>query len=75
MIAKEKVTLTLPLDLMKTVRTLAAPRQQSQFIAEAAEWSNLEDEVWLNHITAYKTEDSPNDSANPPADPAPDPAR
>ncbi len=35
MIAKEKVTLTLPLDLMEAVRTLAAPRQQSQFIAEA----------------------------------------
>ena len=35
MIAKEKVTLTLPLDLMEAVRTLAAPRQQSQFIADA----------------------------------------
>lgn len=35
MIAKEKVTLTLPLDLMEAVRTFAAPRQQSQFIAEA----------------------------------------
>ncbi|MEZ4737136.1 MAG: hypothetical protein R3E79_59410 [Caldilineaceae bacterium] len=38
MITKEKVTLTLPLDLMKTVRTLVAPRQQSQFIAEAIEF-------------------------------------
>ncbi len=35
MITKEKVTLTLPLDLMEAVRTLAPPRQQSQFIAEA----------------------------------------
>ena len=38
MMAKEKVTLTLPLALMETVRTLAAPRQQSQFIAEAIEY-------------------------------------
>ena len=84
------------------MRTLAPPRQQSQFIAEAieyfiaekqrkslrerliagyqanavadaelaAEWSNLEDEVWLNPIPAYTTEDTRNDSANPPADPA-----
>ena len=96
MIAKEKVTLTLPLALMETVRTLAAPRQQSRFIAEAieyfiaekqrkslrtrliagyqanaaadaesaAEWSNLEDEVWLNYIPACKTEDTSNDSAS-----------
>lgn len=35
MIAKEKVTLTLPLDLMNAVRSIAPPRQQSQFIAEA----------------------------------------
>lgn len=35
MLAKEKVTLTLPFDLMELVRKLAAPRQQSQFIAEA----------------------------------------
>ena len=107
MIAKEKVTLTLPLDLMETVRTLAAPRQQSQFIAEAIEyfiaekqrkslrerliagyqanaaadveiaaaWSTLEDEVWLNHIPAYETEDTVNDSANSLADTAPNPAR
>lgn len=96
MIAKEKVTLTLPLDLMKTVRTLVAPRQQSQFIAEAieffiiekqrkslrerliagyqanaaadaeiaAEWSPLEDEVWLKHIPADTTEGTIHDSAN-----------
>ena len=96
MMAKEKVTLTLPLALMETVRSLAAPRQQSQFIAEAiayfiaekqrkslrerliagyqanaaadaalaAEWSTLEDEVWLTHIPADGTEDSPNDSTN-----------
>ena len=38
MIAKEKVTLTLPLPLMEAVRSLAAPRQQSQFIAEAIEY-------------------------------------
>lgn len=88
MSAKEKVTLTLPFTLMETVRTLAAPRQQSQFIAEAieyfiaekqrkslrerliagyqanaqadaeiaAEWSTLEDEVWLNQIPAYETD-------------------
>jgi metal-responsive CopG/Arc/MetJ family transcriptional regulator len=35
MIAKEKITLTLPFDLMEAVRHLAGPRQQSQFIAEA----------------------------------------
>jgi hypothetical protein len=35
MVAKEKVTLTLPADLMEAVRTLAPPRRQSQFIAEA----------------------------------------
>jgi metal-responsive CopG/Arc/MetJ family transcriptional regulator len=35
MAAKEKVTLTLPADLMETVRTLVPPRRQSQFIAEA----------------------------------------
>lgn len=38
MIAKEKVTLTLPLDVMEAVRTHAAPRQQSQFIAQAIEY-------------------------------------
>jgi metal-responsive CopG/Arc/MetJ family transcriptional regulator len=38
MIAKEKVTLTLPVALMEAVRNLAAPRQQSQFIAEAIEY-------------------------------------
>lgn len=35
MIATEKVTLTLPTDLMALVRTLAPARRQSQFIAEA----------------------------------------
>jgi len=96
MLAKEKVTLTLPFDLMEAVRKLAAPRQQSQFIAEAieyfiaekqrkslrerliagyqanaaadaeiaAEWSNLEDEAWRNHIPTYETEDTTNDSAS-----------
>ena len=38
MFAKEKVTLTLPTDLMEAVRNLAAPRQQSQFIADAIEY-------------------------------------
>ena len=38
MMTKEKVTLTLPLNLMEAVRTLAPPRQQSQFIAEAIEY-------------------------------------
>lgn len=37
MIAKEKVTLTLPLDLIEAVRTYATPGQQSQFIAQAIE--------------------------------------
>ena len=37
-VIKEKVTVTLPLDLMEAVRTLAAPRQLSQFIAEAVEY-------------------------------------
>jgi hypothetical protein len=37
-IAKEKVTLTLPQDLMESVRTMAPPRGQSQFIAEAIEY-------------------------------------
>jgi metal-responsive CopG/Arc/MetJ family transcriptional regulator len=35
MLTKEKVTLTLPSDLMETVRSLVPPRRQSQFIAEA----------------------------------------
>ncbi len=35
MVTKEKVTLTLPADLMDAVRTLAPPRRQSQFITEA----------------------------------------
>ncbi len=96
MSVKEKVTLTLPLDLMKVVRTLAAPRQQSQFIAEAieffiaekqrrtlrerliagyqanaaadaeiaAEWSMLEDEVWLKYAPANQEEDNTNDNAS-----------
>ena len=38
MFAKEKVTLTLPVDLMEAVRNLAAPRQQSQFVADAIEY-------------------------------------
>jgi metal-responsive CopG/Arc/MetJ family transcriptional regulator len=38
MFTKEKVTLTLPVDLMEAVRNLAAPRQQSQFIADAIEY-------------------------------------
>lgn len=35
MIATEKVTLTLPADLMVAVRSMAPARRQSQFIAEA----------------------------------------
>ena len=35
MITTEKVTITLPSDLMAVVRTLAPARRQSQFIAEA----------------------------------------
>lgn len=35
MLTKEKVTLTLPSDVMETVRSLVPPRRQSQFIAEA----------------------------------------
>ena len=35
MLAKEKVTLTLPRGLMETVRQLAPPRGQSKFVAEA----------------------------------------
>ena len=36
--AREKVTLSLPSNLMEMVRALAAPRQQSQFITEAIEY-------------------------------------
>lgn len=35
MILTEKVTITLPTDLMAAVRALAPARRQSQFIAEA----------------------------------------
>ena len=35
MTAKEKVTLTLPSEVMDAVRALAQPRRQSQFIADA----------------------------------------
>ena len=35
MLVTEKVTLTLPADLMAAVRTLAPARRHSQFIAEA----------------------------------------
>ena len=35
MLTTEKVTITLPTDLMAVVRTLAPARRQSQFIAEA----------------------------------------
>jgi metal-responsive CopG/Arc/MetJ family transcriptional regulator len=38
MTVKEKVTLTLPQDLMEAVRTIAPARGQSQFIAEAIEY-------------------------------------
>lgn len=38
MAAKEKVTLTLPRDLMETVREMAPPRGQSKFVAEAVEY-------------------------------------
>ena len=35
---KQKVTLTLPNDLMEAVREIAPPRGQSKFIAEAVEY-------------------------------------
>ena len=35
MVTMEKVTVTLPTDLMAAVRTMAPARRQSQFIAEA----------------------------------------
>ncbi len=38
MAVKEKVTLTLPRDLMETVREMASPRGQSKFVAEAVEY-------------------------------------
>jgi len=38
MTVKEKVTLTLPRDLMEQVREMASPRGQSQFVAEAVEY-------------------------------------
>ena len=38
MMVKEKVTLTLPRDLMETVRQMTPPRGQSQFVAEAVEY-------------------------------------
>jgi metal-responsive CopG/Arc/MetJ family transcriptional regulator len=37
MATTEKVTLTLPSDLMRTVRDLVPPRGQSKFVAEAIE--------------------------------------
>ncbi len=38
MTVKEKVTLTLPRNLMETVRKMAPPRGQSKFITEAVEY-------------------------------------
>lgn len=38
MAVKEKVTLTIPEDLMNEVRELAPPRRYSQFVAEAIEY-------------------------------------
>ena len=38
MTVKEKVTLTLPQELMATVREMAPARGQSKFIAEAVEY-------------------------------------
>jgi Tfp pilus assembly protein PilN len=35
MVTTEKVTLTLPVELMATVRKMAPARRQSQFVAEA----------------------------------------
>lgn len=35
MTAKEKVTLTLPRELMETVRQMSSPRGQSKFVTEA----------------------------------------
>ncbi len=58
MMTKEKVTLTLPLDLMEAVRTLAPPRQQSQFIAEAIAYFIAEKQrksLRERLITGYQT--------------------
>lgn len=41
MLTTEKVTLTLPVDVMESVRTFAPPRRQSQFIAEAIRFLSL----------------------------------
>lgn len=38
MTTKEKVTLTLPRNLMEAVREMASPRGQSKFVAEAVEY-------------------------------------
>ena len=38
MAATEKVTLTMPRDLMKEVRKLAPPRAQSKYIADAVRY-------------------------------------
>jgi len=38
MTTTEKVTLTMPRDLMKEVRELAPPRGQSKFVAEAVKY-------------------------------------
>jgi metal-responsive CopG/Arc/MetJ family transcriptional regulator len=57
-IAREKVTLSLPSTLMETVRTLAAPRQQSQFITEAIEYfiAERERQILREHLIAgYQT--------------------
>jgi len=44
MLAKEKITLMLPADLMQTVRALVPPRRQSQFIAEAIRYFIAEEQ-------------------------------
>lgn len=58
MIVTEKVILTLPADLMATVRSMAPARRQCQFIAEAlrsyiAEQQRTALREWL--IVGYQT--------------------
>jgi metal-responsive CopG/Arc/MetJ family transcriptional regulator len=54
---KEKVTITLPIDLMNEVRAIAPVRGYSQFIAEAIKFfikENRRREVRDRHIEGYK---------------------
>jgi metal-responsive CopG/Arc/MetJ family transcriptional regulator len=96
MTTKEKVTITLPRDLMNEVRTIAPVRGYSQFIAEAieffieeqrrkelrdrliegyqanaqedanlaAEWSVVEDEARLMHVSSFDGEEPTHDASH-----------